>query len=576
MNRTLPIVAFLLLPAAYSWARVEEPAPLAAGRKLASLVPERCLVYAESETLASWCEQGLDHPLLARLLASAPGQAVLARLPLSPAEALTKAEAWLGTPLLPQLAILSAQGIAFALDPTTQESVLITRGRSAAEVEAALGGALDALERQLGWPGALDRPHQRWSGADVWTLGEGAVARREEWLVLASHGALAREVLDLASEEEEEGLLASRDFAASYAAREREALLWSWLDLERLEPLGDQGFRDLRAAGRTPAMQGVFGAELAALAGAPAVAANVNLGEHGLTLDLTGLGGTAVAALAPGAREAGVPAELEGVSGAEALLYRDYARFFTERSALFPPEALPAFAEAITNGALFFEGRDLGEEVLPHLSPWMRVVVREPEFAPALRPEIPLPAAALIAVLDEPEVGTEWQAAFQTIVSIANLDQAQKGQRGMRLALEREGEVDLSIARFSAPRAGEGVDIRHNLEPTLAVVGRHLVLASHASLARELVRELAGRAPAGEAREFLRVSASALETVLADNHGTLVAKKQVEEGLEASAAAAELKLLAETLGLFERFELALDPARSTLRIELMLADEAVR
>lgn len=576
MNPKLPILAFLILPAALAWARPDEPAPLAAGRPLASLVPERCLVYAESETLSAWCEQGLAHPLVARLLASPPGQAVLEQLPMTPAEGLERVEAWFGAPLLPELAALSAHGLAFALDPRTEESLVLARGRSAAEVEAALGLALDALERQFGLPGALDRPARRWSGADVWMLGEGAVARRDELLVFASHAGLAQEALELAAEADGRGLLDVESFATAHAERDRQAFVWSWLALEELEPLADDGFRELRAAGRTPAMQGVFGAELAALAEAPALSAAARLDERGLALELRGLGAAPVAALAAGARAGAVPAELGGASGGEALLYRDYARFFTERSALFPPEALPGFAEAITNGALFFEGRDLGEEVLPHLSPWLRVVVREPEFAPLLRPEIPLPAAALVAVLDAPEAGAEWQAAFQTIVSIANVDQAQKGQRGMRLTLEREGEVDLSIARFSAPRPGEGVDVRHNLEPTLAVVGRHLVLASHASLARELVRELAGREPGGKAREFLRLSAGALSTVLAENHGTLVAKKQVEEGLEAAAAEAELRLLAEALALFEGLELELDPARSALRLELALAAEAVR
>jgi len=576
MNRSLPLVAFLLLPVALAWARPDDPEPLAPERALASLVPARCLVYAESTTLAGWCEEGLEHPLVARLLASAPGQALLARLPLTPAEALAQADAWLGAPLLDELARVSTQGLAFALDPRTQESLVIARGRSADEVEAALEHALDALERQFGWPGALDRPQHRWSGADVWILGEGAVARRDELLVLASRAELARAALELAAEAEGRGLLAGAEFAAAHAARDREALVWSWLALEELEPLADAGFRELRSAGRTPAMQGVFGARLAALAEAPFLAASARLDGQGLALDLHGVGGAPVAALTPGARPADVPATLATPCGAEALLYRDYARFFTERSALFPPEALPAFAEAITNGALFFEGQDLGEEVLPHLSPWLRVLVREPEFASGLRPEIPLPAAALVAVLDAPEAGAEWQAAFQTIVSIANVDQAQKGQRGMRLALEREGEVDLSIARFSAPRPGEGVDLRYNLEPTLAVAGRHLVLASHASLARALVRELAGRAPDGEGREFLRLSAGALGSVLRENLATLVAKKQVEEGLERAQAEAELRLLLEALALFDGLELALDPARSALRLELALTPEAAR
>lgn len=576
MNRLLPIAAFLLLPVALSWARIEPVEPLAADRPLASLVPTRCLVYVESGTLGPWLSAGLEQPLVARLLASAPAQALLAKAPMTPAQALEKADAWLGSPALACAAELAQNGLAFGFDPAQQKSLLLARGADAAAVEGNLTRVFDALERQFGWPGALDRPQRTWSGADVWSLGEAVVARRDTLLVLANDEELAQESLELAADAEGLGLLADAPFAAAHGAREPGALVWSWLALEELEPLGDQGFRDLRAAETTPAMQGVFGAELAALTSAPALAAELRLEATGLALELRGLGARRVPALAAGAREAEVPAELSGPSGAEALLYRDYAAFFRERAALFPPEALPAFAEAITNGALFFEGQDLGEDVLPHVSPWYRVVVRELVFPAERRPEIPLPGAALVAVLDTPEAGAQWQAAFQTIIALANVDQAQKGQRGMRLALGREGEVELSSARFATPRPGEGIDIRYNLEPSLAIVGRHLVLATHEELARALVRELAGREPGRSGREFLRLEAAAVLGALRANRGTLVAKKQIEEGLERPAAEAELALVEETLAWLDELSLELDPEDTSLSVELSFAREEQR
>jgi hypothetical protein len=576
MNRLLPIAAFLLLPVALPWAWTEPAEPLAPDRPLASLVPTRCLVYVESEGLEPWLAQGLEHPLLRRVLESAPGRALLAKAALTPSQALERADAWLGAPALACAAELAHGGLAFGFDPVTKKSLLLARGRDAAAVEAGLTRVFDAVERQFGWPGALDRPQRSWSDADVWSLGEAVVARRDALLVLANDAELAQDALELAAEAEGAGLLANPEFAAAHAARQRGTLAWTWLALEELEPLGDQGFRDLRAAEQTAAMQGVFGAGLAALASAPSLAATLCLDEAGLALELQGLGARHVTALAPGTRSAEVPAELGGDSGAEALVYRDYAAFFRERAALFPPEALPAFAEAITNGALFFEGQDLGEDVLPHLSPWYRVVVRELAFPAERRPEIPLPGAALVAVLDTPEAGAQWQAAFQTIVALANVDQAQKGQRGMRLALGREGEIELSSARFATPRAGEGIDIRYNLEPCLAVVGRHLVLATDEELARALVRELAGREPGRAGREFLRVEAAAVLAALRANHGTLVAKKQIEEGLERPAAEAELTLLEEALAWLDELALALDPANASLRLELSFAREDAR
>jgi hypothetical protein len=539
-------------------------------------VPTRCLVYAESESLESWLTEGLAHPLVRRLLASTPGQTLLAKATMTPAQALERADAWLGSPALACAAELVNGGLAFGFDPSTKKSLLLTRGRDAATVAARLTHLFDAIERQFGWPGALDRPQRSWSGADVWSLGEAVVARRDALLVFANDAELAQEALELAADAEGRGLLTDVRFAAAHATRERNALVWTWLALEELEPFGDQGFRDLRAAEKAPALQGVFGAELAALASAPAMSASLRLDEAGLALALQGIEAQRVAALSSGARPAEVPAELTSTSGAEALLYRDYAAFFRERATLFSPEALPGFAETITNAALFFEGQDLGEDVLPHLSPWLRVVARELDFPAERRPEIPLPGAAIVAVLDTPEAGAQWQAAFQTVVALANVDQAQKGQRGMRLALGREGEIELSIARFATPRTGEGVDIRYNLEPCLAVVGRHLVIASHEELARKLVRELEGRDPGSAAREVLRIEAAAVLAALRANHGTLVAKKQIEEGLERPAADAELALLEQTIACFDQLEFELDPARTRLSVELSFAREEAR
>ena len=149
---------------------------------------------------------------------------------------------------------------------------------------------------------------------------------------------------------------------------------------------------------------------------------------------------------------------------ASALLYRDFAGLLQNRVELFPAEALPSMAELMTNFALFFGGRDLGDEVLPGLSPWVRIVARPVEFDPGREPELPLPAAVAVARLQDATVdGERFVTAFQTLIGIINVEQAQQAQPMLQLRLGREGAVDVTSARFHTPGPEEGVDMRYNL-----------------------------------------------------------------------------------------------------------------
>jgi hypothetical protein len=577
MNRLLPLAALALLSIFRPWPRGEAPAPLAADRELASLVPERCLVYLDGSGLRPVLEQGLEHPFVRALQRSALGSGWLEEQALSPAQALARADAWLGESALRAAAELGERGLGLGFDPATQKTLLLALGRDAETVARHLGLAFDALERQFGWPGGLDAPHRSWSGAEVWILGEAVIARREALLVLGNDAELVAEALELAADPDGRGLLDRTGFGAHHDARPPAAALWAWLELAALEPHADQGFRELRTANRTPAVQALLGARIGALLCARALSATLVLeGEHGLELRLRAHEAPTVAELAPLARTGAVPAEVAGEGLGQALVYRDYARYFTLRSELFPTESLPAFGEAITNGALFFEGQDLGEEVLARVSPWIRLVARELDFAAGRRPEIPLPGAALVAVLDDERGAEQWTAAFQTLVSIVNVDQAQKGGKSMRLQLEREGEIEISTARFVTPAAGDGVDVRYNLEPSLAVVGRHLVLGTHAALVRELVHELVGATPgtAPGARETLDLDARGWRAALEHNFEVLVSNTMLEDGLTRAEAEREIGGLRRALASFESAHLELggtDPATTEFVLELRLA-----
>jgi hypothetical protein len=578
MNRILPLTALVLLPAVWPLLGGSEPASIAPDRDIATLVPERCSVFVEGTGLAPLLELGFEHPLVSCFSASPLGQFLQQRF--ASEEYLGQADKWLGESLLSALGALSRRGLALGVDAGAKKGVLVVRGAEAGRVQELQERIFARIETALGWPGGLDRPAQLWHGGEVWFLGELVVARREALLAAGNDAELVRAVLALAADPGGRGLLARPGFAALHGARTGSEALWAWADLEALEPQADQGFRALRASSRSPAMQSLFGARIAALTSSASLAAWLALGDERLVLGLRGSAATSAEPLEPGASPGAlVPPKLPaGQDLVQALVYRDYGALFEHRSELFPSEDQPGFAEAITSAALFFGGQDLGADVLAHVSPWLRVVVRPARFRPGLEPEIPLPALAIVAALeDEQRLGPEFVSAFQSLVSIVNIDRAQKGGGSLLLALGRAGEVELTSARFLAPAAGAGVDLRYNLEPACAVVGQCLVLGTHESLVRELVRDLA-QADVGvactETHEWLELDGSSVAAAFAANSAALVARKMLAEGLAQEQAEQEVAGLLLALDSIERARAELgggDPRMPELRLELELA-----
>ena len=544
----------LLVLVPYGLDRLAAPVePLDPQRELASLVPAECLAYVESQGLEDLLRAGLDHPFVVELLASELGQAFLADAEASPRQLLAFADAVAGTPVLDALADVVSGGVALGVVPDEPgRLVLILRGSDSDETESRLHRAFDLLEAQIGQPGALDEPHRNLRGAEVWKVGEAFVARRDALIVLGSERGMLRDVLDLAADADAPGLAGDARFRRAYDRRRPDELFFAWADLGTFEETREGELQDLREAARNPGVHALLGPAVATLATADELVIHGRLDGAALELDVRGAGTEAASPLLPGARGQGGAIELSSPDDvANALLYRDYAALFQHRVELFPPESLPAFAKTISDMGLFFGGRDIGEDVLPHVSPWIRLVSRPVDFAEGVRPEIPLPALAAVAAVEDGATGNDFITAFQTLISILNVDQAQKSGRMMQLSLGLEGDVQITSASYPPPGPEDGVDVSYNLRPACALVGRHLVLGTHVDLVRALVRELSkGSGAATVARESLRLDGPAVAAVVEDNFEALVMNKVLEDGVTREEAEEEiggLRLLAASL-----------------------------
>jgi hypothetical protein len=237
---------------------------------------------------------------------------------------------------------------------------------------------------------------------------------------------------------------------------------------------------------------------------------------------------------------------------------------------------LPGFSKASNDLAPFFGGRDLGEDVLPSLDPWLRVIARPVAFDDGALPEIPLPAAAIIARVRDPErMGPTLVSAFQTMIGIVNVDRAQKGLDSLMMQFEMAGGAQVTSARFLTPGEHDGVDLRYNLVPACALVGDAFVVGTHRNLVADLAEELA-RGPSGVSTtraERLVLSAPALANALEANFDALVMNAVLKEGKTSERAEADLRGVLAILGLLDRARIEVrypDESRVSLALKVDL------
>jgi hypothetical protein len=566
----LPITALLLLRAMWP-APVAEP--LAVDRDLATLVPDDALVFVEAPGLSALAASGLDAPLARAILATDLSKALRQNTGKSAAELLDEADAKLGFELLPTIASLGERGVALALSirrpkPST---LVLARGADAESQRATVEKLLAIAADKAGHPDAFDEPSADILGAATWRVGgELVVAVRDSLLVLGNDEGFVRDALELAAKVDARGLAGDADFAAAAAERSPAHFAWAWTDLAGIERIQNEaekgeGIAKLRAMVAEPAAQALLGPCASAMGTAAALtlAIDVEREDVGLALRAHGVDAQATEALMPGQRDGAPPALAPTPRDvASAALYRDYAAFFQRRAHLFATDKLPALAKATSDLAPIVGGLDIGSDVLPGVSPWLRVVAREIEFDAAERPEIPLPAAALLAEVDDVErTGALLVSAFQTAIGLVNVNRGQQAKSPMVMTLELVGGVPMTSARFLAPREGEGVDAIHNLAPACALAGRTFVVGTHAKLVAEIVRELAaGETRAEPSADRLWIRGPALARVVEANFDALAAKAVLEEGKTREKAEADLRGLAALLELAERADMAVERA----------------
>ncbi len=515
---------------------------------LGRLFPKRCDFYVEAPGLAQLLDAGLDSPLLQRIEQSELLRSALEESGANLEGLVAFGNLWFKRPLLATVADLGRNGLAVGVDFSGAEPAVLF------VLDAADGDALDftlerifeMLEKRFGAPGAFDEPHRHTQGTDVWKLGDdGLIGRRGTLLFLSNDRPLFLETLALAQAETNDALASSPAFREARSTCPANTLLWAHVDLARLEERSAKaaaGMEGLRKLPAQPAVQFLLGDAFARLGSADTLTAALTVDGPDVELGLVGQGTDQPSPLAPASSP---PAGVAGPRLASAFVYRDLAGIFGTRSELFAARDLPAFARALTELSPLFGGIDIEGELLPCIAPWIELVVDPIPFENAERPETVLPAAALIARLEDPAAGDTLVAAFQTVVSLQNVEAGNRERPTHRLSLALEGEVALYRAVLPKPRPSEGIDVIYNLQPTCAVVGDVFIIGTHESLVRDLVLSQPSEPappsrPRGRGREAVHIDAEAVADSLAANRDALIAHKVVSDGVSFEEAEGEI------------------------------------
>ena len=243
---------------------------------------------------------------------------------------------------------------------------------------------------------------------------------------------------------------------------------------------------------------------------------------------------------------------------AVAELQRNLAQWWEKREELLTSKAAGDLIEFSNVMNIVFGPRSFQDEVLPDLGPTIAIVSRNQEYkglSGTPQPAIP-GFAAIFQLKNVEESRDSMAAAFNSIVSIINLDRAQKKTMdgmSMLAKIENVGEVEMHTVAFNtrSKAKDQKPGLLHNFTPSLAVVGSRVVLSSSAELTRILIEELSSvpesKTGAGKAPDTIAIDGPAVRSILEANKEVYVADQMVKKGISKPQAEEELKLLQSVL-----------------------------
>ncbi len=526
---------------------------------LHAFAPAGTFAWIETTAHAPLVAQGLEHPWMKKVLDSPLVKAEFSKRGVDPYAAIEAAKAALGASPFDILSGLTSDGIAIGLVPgfgKEPRPFAIMRGSDADAFEDALDPLVDALSgfdaiRKI----AIEKGKALGDHVEgAWNIGGGAAfaaAFDDQTIIITTNLADLTSCAKRATKAE--GLAASRAGFKSMGDT------FAWLDLDTIEKGGE--LRDLRAMTTNAGAHFALGPVLTHFGSASTLGFDIDFNGDAITSRMRAEGtraGKGAASFPGQGRKAPRCPKPAASEVGRIHLYRDIETLLDLRTDLFEAQALPGIAEGIAGVALILGGPDATEEVIDAIDPHWLVLFDDVEFDPAAAPDVPIPSATGVFHLANPEVnGMRLVQAFQSLISLQNVQRAMQGRSGFLLSLRPVNSHTMTVASLPAPGGDGGVDVGYNLAPACAAVGDHFVIGTHhASVASAVERISSGqleRTP-DDTLDQASISSKALANLVASNRDILQMNAMLKEGKAKSQATMEIDVLLALLGGIESFD----------------------
>jgi len=544
----------------------------------ADLFPATTVAYAEISDPKALLDEVLDHPLTQHIQTlDVYRKATESQGYRNFLTGRKLFELQIGTDWRPAFEAISARGIYVGFDASTQGAAVLIRGKDEATVENFRTKILELSRLN----GTKVKEADEYRGITVYKLDQGGAAAVRDWVVVTNNGDLGKSILDRLLSEESvagESLADSELFVAAHQKKPAEAQLWSFINLKSVRDAG--GARKmLEGQAENPLAELLLG-------GIQSILQKSDWVTSDLTVETSGLAWKFATPFDP----AWIPEQRSYFFGPdthghapslpqidETLLtvaaYRDVSAMWLRAGDLFNEEMNEKLAEADAGLSTVFAGRDFGEEILGSFAPEIGIIVTRQSFEDVTpTPAIRLPAFAVVLKLRDPEtMRSELRRTFQSAIGFFNIVGAQNGQPQLEMDMQKVGDTDLITSRYLPEKKDKdspSAPIIFNFSPSVSFTGDRFVLASTATLARQL-----GTAPVQDARAAntsVALNAAVLRETLADNREQLISQNMLEEGHTREEAEAAIELLLEIVRCFRGAGLELNAADNELQLNLTI------
>lgn len=181
----------------------------------------------------------------------------------------------------------------------------------------------------------------------------------------------------------------------------------------------------------------------------------------------------------------------------------------------------------------------------------MRIVVKRQEFKQDVKPDVELPAFALVGRMKNPEVERRFRIAFQSLIGFLNINAGQMDYPPFDLMTTRENGINLSGGEYVLDREVDKGLMVFNFSPAIAFQGDYMVISSSTPFAAELAeatKQLDAQSETSDTNTQISIDAATIQQLLEDNRQSLIAQSMVNSGKSRERATAEIDLI---LGLLD-------------------------